>query len=173
MFNLSQGKCLENPYFELQKKEKWQPDQYYRGIWTLLLFHQWLEVISHHLRGQPQTLKQKCGGLLSAGHHFCFLPPSRVELKAFFTEARRPLAPSSHSQNGWTDNKSLGGWLILHFPVSNTVHIAPTEGLQIKMLNQTGKRNLEINFRFLQKRPGRIMKTECLPPSAASFFFLI
>lgn len=76
MFNLSQGKCQENPYFELQKKEKWQADQYYRGIWSLLLLHQWLEVISQRPRGQSQTLKQKFRGLLSAGHDFRYVPPS-------------------------------------------------------------------------------------------------
>lgn len=93
MFNLSQGKCQENPYFELQKKEKWHSNQYYTGIWTLLLFHQWLEVISQHLRGPSQTLKQKFRGLLSTVCDFCFIPPSWVEEKAFLTQEPGDLQP--------------------------------------------------------------------------------
>ena len=73
-----------------------------------------------------------------------------------------PLDTAHQDQGCLADNKHLRcGWLILHFLVINSagkVPPTPQEGRQIKILNQTQKRNLKINLRFLKKRPGKIIK---------------
>lgn len=147
--------------FWAAEKEKWQPNQYYRSIWTLLLFYQFLELISQHLRGQLHSLKQKFGG-----HRLSGMTPAFILSRWEATEGpshswtRLPPGTSHQHRDCMAINKHLQcGWIILHFLVINTASKAPTEGMQIKMLNQTQKRNLKINFRFPKKRPGIIIKT--------------
>ena len=70
-----------------------------------------------------------------------------------------PMDTAHQDQGCLAGNKHLQcGWLILHFLVIYSVDKTLTEGRQIKMLNQTQKKNLKINLRFLKKRPGKIIK---------------
>ena len=126
-----------------------------------LLFYQFWELISQPPQGTASQFKTKVQRPLPVRHDSSFhSDQGGWEMKDLLTQGPDDPMDTAHQDQGClAGNKHLQcGWLILYFLVINSADKAPTEGRQIKMLNQTQKKNLKINLRFLKKRPGKIIK---------------